>query len=97
MPKFKFKSARKNKFNFIQENNEALHSEIIKGSHMEIFSNKRIIIEGCSNIIDYQEDYIKLKFKKSYLNIFGTCFIINYFDENKIDINGNIVSMEFCV
>ena len=97
MPKFKFKSAKKNKFNFIKDQDEILNSEIIKGAHTEIFSNKKVILEGCQSIVDYQSDYLKLKLKKGFLNIFGTNFLITDFDNEKIVIKGNIVSIEFCV
>lgn len=97
MPKFRFKSARKNKFNFIKDYDEILSSEIIAGAHTEIFSNKKIIIEGCQSIVDYQNNYIKLKLKKGFLNILGNEFLITAFDDEKIVIKGNIVSIEFCV
>lgn len=96
MSKFRFKSSKKEKFNLIDDNNELFNTEIISGVHTEIFSNKRIIIEGCHNIIEYQENYIKLKLKKGFLCVFGTCFLISAFEEQKIIIKGNINSIEFC-
>lgn len=96
MPKFKFKSARKNKFNFLKDSDSLLSDEIIGGVHTEIFSNKKIVIEGCKSIVDYQEKFIKLKFKKGFFNIFGTDFLITAFDNEKIIIKGNITSIEFC-
>ena len=97
MPKFKFKSARKNRFNFIKDYDEILNQEMFIGSHTEIFSNKKIIIEGCQSIVDYQSDYIKLKLKKGFLNVYGNEFLITAFDDEKIVIKGNIMSIEFCV
>lgn len=97
MPKFKFKSTRKNKFNFIKDSDEILNSEIISSAHTEIFSNKKIIIEGCQSIVDYQSDYIKLKVKKGFLNILGNGFIITGFDNEKIVVKGSVASVEFCI
>lgn len=97
MPKFKFRSARKNKFNFIRDCDEILNSEMVNGAHIELFLNKKIIIEGCQNIVDYQKEYIKLKLKKGFLNILGTNFLITSFEDEKIVIKGNIISIEFCV
>ena len=71
MPKFKFKSKKKNKFNFITNKEEILKSDIMNGAHLELFSNKKIIIEGCQNILDYQDEYIKLKLNKGFFNIIG--------------------------
>lgn len=97
MSKIKFKSTKKNKFNFIKENNEIFNTDIIKNARTEIFSNKRIIIEGCKKIVEYQDNYIKLQLKNSFINILGTNFKITTFEENKIEINGNILTIEFCV
>lgn len=97
MPKFRFKSARKNKFNFIKDNDEIFNSEMIGSTHTEIFANKKIIIEGCQSIVDYQNNYLKLKLKKGFLNILGSEFLITTFDDQKIIIKGNIMSIEFCV
>ncbi len=97
MPKFKFKSARKNKFNFTVDKEEVLNTNIIKGVHIEFFSNKKMIIEGCRGIIDYQSEYLKLKLKKGFINIIGTDFLISTFEEEKLIVNGNITSVEFLV
>ena len=95
MPQFKFKT-RKNKFNFFNDD-DILNTEILNSTHTEIFSNKKIIIEGCRNIIDYQDDHIALAIKKSNINILGTEFKIMSYDEKRIEICGNISSIEFGV
>lgn len=97
MPKFKFKSKKKNKFNFITDNGEVLNGDIIKGAHIELFSNEKIILEGCRSILDYQCNYIKLKLKKGFIIIMGTNFLISSFEEENIIIKGNITSIEFNV
>ena len=97
MPKFRFKSARKNKFNFTVDKEDVFSTQMIKGAHTEIFSNKKMIIEGCRGIVDYQNNYIKLKLKKGYLNIVGTDILISTFEDEKIIVNGNIISLEFIV
>lgn len=74
-----------------------LNTQIIKGSHIEIFSNKTLILEECYGMVDYRENYIKLKLKKGFINLLGTNFLISEFDNNRIVINGNISSLEFCV
>ncbi len=96
LSKFKFKSS-KNKFNFTIDKDALLSSQLIKGANIEIFSNKKMIIEGCHGIVDYQNDYLKLKLKKGFINIFGKNFLITTFEEEKIVVNGDIVSIEFCV
>lgn len=95
--KFKFKSSKKNKLNLIKDKNEFINYESINGAHIEFFSNKRVIVEGCYNIVDYQENYIKLKLKKGFISFTGSDFLISFFNEEKIDIKGNVMEIEFCV
>lgn len=97
MSRYKFKSNKKNKINLIAEYNEFISKDIMEGIHTEIFSNKNIIIENCKGIVDYQENYIKLKIKKGFLVLSGTEFVISSFEDEKIMIKGNIISIEFCV
>lgn len=98
LAKFKFKTKKnKNRFNFITDNGEILNEEIIKGVHIEIFSNQKMILEGCKSIVDYRSDYIKLKFKKGNFSVFGKDFLISDFEDERIIIKGEISSVEFCV
>lgn len=98
MSKFRFKSnKKKNKFNFVTDNSEFLNQQIIMGSHIELFSNEKLILEGCSSILDYQSEYIKLKLKKGFIIIMGNDFLISSFEEKKICIKGKIFSIEFTV
>ncbi len=98
LAKFKFKSQKgRNKFNFITDNDELLNDEMVKGTHIEMFSNQKMILDGCQNIIDYQNDYVKLKLKKGNLTIMGTDFLISAFENENIIIKGNISTVEFCI
>ena len=97
LSKFIFKSKKKNKINLIKDSNEILSSDLLTGSHTEIYSNKKVIIEGCIGIIEYQNELIKLKLKKGFLTLGGSDFLVLSFDNAKIDIKGNIQSLEFCI
>lgn len=97
LPKFKLKSTKKHKFNLINDRDEIFNSNITGGVHIEIFSNKNAIIEGCKSIVDYEENYIKLKIKKGFLILSGTEFLISSFEEESIIIKGNISTIEFCI
>ena len=98
MSKFKFRTAKKkNKFCFINSNDEILNNEMVSGMRIEMFSNKKMILDGCINIIDYQNSYIKLKLKKANITLFGNDFLICNFENENITVTGNISSIEFCV
>ena len=62
-----------------------------------MFSNKKMILDGCLSIIDYQNDYVKLKLKKGNITILGTEFLISGFENEKIVIKGKFNSVEFCI
>ena len=97
MAKFKFKSKKqKNKFNFIFDKKEILDTEIY-GTHIELYSNQRFILDGCIGISDYQTDYVKLKLKKGHITLMGVNFLISAFENENIIINGKITSIEFCI
>ncbi len=98
MPKFKFKSARKkDKLNLISNKNEIIDTEMINGAHIEMFSNKKLLLDGCYSINEYENDYIKLKLKKGVLLLCGDKFYIESFEDKRISIKGNFTSIEFCV
>ncbi len=97
MAKFKFKTKRRNKFNFFKNEEELTNYEMISESHTEFFSNKKCVVEGCRKILDYQENYIKLKLKKGFIVFMGNNFIITDFEQEKIIINGFISSAEFFI
>ncbi|MDO4608384.1 MAG: YabP/YqfC family sporulation protein [Clostridia bacterium] len=97
MAKFKFKSNKKHRFNFIKNDNDITNYELINQLHCELFFNKKAIIEGCKKILDYQENYVKIGLKKGNIGFIGKDFIITDFEDEKITICGNIDSIEFCV
>ena len=87
LAKFKFKTnKKKNKIHLIKNNSEFLNDEIINTSRIEIFSNKKMILDGCVSIVDYQSNYIKLKLKKGNISIIGTNFLISDFENENIII-----------
>ena len=97
MNKFKFKTLKKEKLNLINDNNDLFGGNILDKSHIELFGNKFVVIEGCKSIEDYKDNYIKLRIKKGNISFTGNDFYIISFDENKIIIKGNIIAVEFCV
>ena len=66
-------------------------------SHIEIISNEEITIEMCRGILDYNEEYIKLRLLKGGVILFGSDLYITYFENGIIRIKGKFTSVEFCV
>ena len=96
LARFKFKSNKKNKINFLPRNEEVFQTEMTH-SHLEMFSNKKIILEGCKKILEYRDDFIKLKLKKGSVTICGSDFLISDFEMECVTVLGCISSLEFCI
>ena len=89
------KSKKREKLNLFGSE-KVFDTDILKGSHTEIFSNSRIVIEGCLGVYEYNDCYLKLKLTKGALIVSGRDFDISTFEMGTITVNGKITSLEFC-
>ena len=86
------KNNRKEKFN---KEFSLPPSTKIGESKITINSNKEAIIEGCRNILEYEDDRIKLNLGNKTLLIFGNALSITSITINGVVIVGNISGLEF--
>lgn len=93
--KFKFVSKHKKPKLNLGYSEEEKRSDF--SSHIEIFSDNELIVEGCRGVFEYRSEYIKLKLKKGSVIVCGENFDIAYFEESTISIKGRITNLEFCV
>lgn len=63
--------------------------------HTEMYSNKKIVIDGGFSVLEYSEELICLRLKKGTLSIFGSGMIIVSVSQGHIVITGDIISFEF--
>ncbi|MBR4072898.1 MAG: YabP/YqfC family sporulation protein [Clostridia bacterium] len=94
--KFKFKSNHKKpKINFSLKNDAP---EIgFNDPRIEMLFNKEITLEGCKGVLEYKDNYIKLKLQKGSLQLCGEDFGITHFENNTITVKGKITTLEFCI
>ena len=71
------------------------HFEEISGPIIQIFSNKKIIIEGCYGINEYNNDIVKINLPKGQFIIFGRDLEIINMEEKTVIIKGVFYSFEF--
>ena len=64
-------------------------------SKITINSNKEAVIEGCRNILEYEDDRIKLNLGNKTLQILGNSLSITSITISGVVIVGNISSLEF--
>lgn len=75
---------------------DGIEKEFLKGPQIEMFGNKRIIIEGCLGVYEYNQNYLKLRLKNGALILCGNDFDISSFEESTITVGGKISTLEFC-
>ena len=91
MKEFKFISKKKKeKIKMFSKDNELSSNTMI-----ELYDNNNFYLEGCLGVEDYKEDYIKLKIKKGFIDIYGKALNILYFEEKNIKVGGTIKSIEY--
>ncbi len=90
------KSKSEPKWNIFNCANTVFEGDIINGPHSEVFGNKKITIDGCFGVIDYNDTYIKLKLIKGCIILCGEGFNIAFFENKLITVTGKISSIEFC-
>ena len=72
-------------------------TDLLSATHIELFGNGRISIDGCLGVEEYRDTYMKLKLCKGMLIIYGSGFDIVVFENKLITVRGKISSLEFCV
>jgi sporulation protein YqfC len=63
--------------------------------HIEMKSNREIIIEGCKSIEEYDENMVKIKVKKMLVCFFGRDLEIKCLTFDSLVVEGFVTSIEF--
>ncbi len=90
------KGKRREKWN-IFSSKDVFDSSVLSDSRIEIFSNKRLVLEGCLGILEYNENYLKLRISKGALVLEGLDFDIISFELGTMIIGGDFLRLEFVV
>ncbi len=68
---------------------------MLSSVHLEMKSNREVILEGCKSIEEYDENMIKVKVKKMTVIFFGRNLEIKCMNYDSLVIEGFITSIEF--
>ena len=60
-----------------------------------IIANKKVIIEGCKSVTDYNDAFISLNLGKRIISISGSNIQIISYTENEIIVTGTFSKLEF--
>lgn len=66
-----------------------------KSSIINILGDHSIRIENFKSIMDYKEDFVKIKAKNRIISIHGERLTIEYYNREEIKINGRMNSIFF--
>ncbi|MEE1198743.1 MAG: YabP/YqfC family sporulation protein [Acutalibacteraceae bacterium] len=86
--------AKNNKIKFFEkdENNDIVSF----GDYcINFISNKKVIIEGCKSVTDYNDAFISLNLGKRIITILGSNIQIVSYTENEIIVTGTFSKLEF--
>lgn len=95
--KFKFKSQKPRERWRLFGCADTDAAAVLEKSYIQLFGNGEITLEGCCGVLEYENDYIKLKLARGNLTVCGTGFDIVSFEGGCIRIKGSIATLEFCV
>ncbi len=73
---------------------KSVKEDSVKGN-VELYGNKRAIIEGCKGVVDYNEEFLKIDLGNITLKVTGRDLVIESYIYEQIDLKGEIVSVEF--
>jgi sporulation protein YqfC len=93
--KLKIESIRKKeKWNLLARENK-LEKQLLIGPRIELVANKQIVVEGCLGVLEYNENYLKLRLSSTALILQGENFDVVSFSDQSILVKGKINSLEF--
>ena len=64
-------------------------------SQMEVLSNREVIIEGCKNIIEYDDTLIRIAVKNMEIKFFGEKLNLCCLNTDNVIIEGKLQTIEF--
>lgn len=91
------KSKKKEKWNLFNSKVDVIDKDLLTGTHIELFFNNQIVIEGCLGVLEYNDTYLKLKLQKGAIILVGNQFDIVTFENKTMTVKGKINSVEFSV
>lgn len=87
---------KKEKWNLFGDGEKLSSVEFSNVAQIQIFGNRRMVIEGCLGVYEYNENYLKLRLIKGAVVVCGSEFDISSFENETITVNGKIGTLEFC-
>lgn len=72
-----------------------IENKVLNSVHMELMSNRELVIEGCERIEEYDENIVKIVASKMSVVVFGKDLKIRCLTPDSLIVMGVISSIEF--
>lgn len=73
-----------------------LPEDVVKNSSIiNILGSNTMIVENFKAIMDYKDDYVRIKAKDKIISIYGSKLVIEYYNSEEIKIVGKMNSIFF--
>ena len=86
---------RRNFSSGVKKANSYMKDNVLSSVHIEMRSNKELILEGCQKIEEYDENMIKIKVSKMWVSVFGRNLELRCLTPDSLIVSGFICSVEF--
>ncbi|MBR2579226.1 MAG: YabP/YqfC family sporulation protein [Clostridia bacterium] len=79
----------------LKKANSYMKNNVFDSVHIEMRSNRELILEGCQKIEEYDENIVKIKVPKMYVSVFGRELEIRCLTPDSLIVSGFICCVEF--
>lgn len=79
----------------IKKVNSYMKDNVLSSVHIEMRSNRELILEGCQKIEEYDENVVKIKVPKMWISVFGRNLELRCLTSDSLIVSGFISSVEF--
>lgn len=64
-------------------------------THMEFTDNRRVLLDGCCDILEYEDDQVKVAVAGGAVRFLGRDLCLNFLTADSLLITGRLLSVEF--
>lgn len=79
----------------IKKANSYMKDSILSSVHIEMRSNRELVLEGCQKIEEYDENIVKIKVPKMWISVFGRDLELRCLNSDSLIVSGFISCVEF--
>lgn len=87
---------KKQKQQRLTECNTLGSSLLDKESHLELCSNRELLVDGCKGIVEYNDTLIRLHIPEGQLKVSGRELQIVCMSEDSLIVRGFLSGVEYC-